>query len=76
MESYSPIIVLIVNVLRTLLLKKVMDIFLSVDDAEKKSLKIGLGAYCLLTTIVYSIFQVSVIYEVCNCLGMITLTCF
>lgn len=76
MESYSPIIVLIVNILRTLLLKKVMNIFLSVDDVEKKSLKIGLGAYCLLTTIVYSIFQLSVIYEVCNCLGMITLTCF
>ena len=37
MESYSPIIVLIVNVLRTLLVKKAMDIFLSLDDVEKKS---------------------------------------
>ena len=35
MESYSPIIVLIVNVLRTLLVKKAMDIFLSLDDVEK-----------------------------------------
>ena len=76
MESYSPIIVLIVNVLRTLLVKKAMDIFLSLDDVEKKSLKIGLGVYCMLTTIVYSMFQVSVVYEICNCLGMITLTCF
>ena len=43
MVSYSPIIVLIVNVLRVLLLKKVMDVFLSADDIEEKSLKIGLG---------------------------------
>ena len=58
------------------MLKKVMDIFLAVDDAEKKSLKISLGIYCLLTTIIYSIFQVSVTYEVCNCLGIIGLTRF
>jgi hypothetical protein len=43
---------------------------------EKKSQKVGMGIYCLLTTALYSIFQVSVIYEVCNCLGMIALTCF
>lgn len=76
MVSYSPIIVLIVNVLRVLLLKKVMDVFLSADDIEEKSLKIGLGIYCLLTTTVYSIFQVSIVYEICNCLGIIEITCF
>jgi hypothetical protein len=43
---------------------------------EKKSQKVGMGIYCLLTTALYSIFQVSVIYEVGNCLGMIALTCF
>ncbi len=76
MVSYSPIIVLIVNVLRVLLLKKVMDVFLPVDDIEEKSLKIGLGIYCLLTTTVYSIVQVSVVYEICNGFGIIGLTCF
>ena len=76
MVSYSPIIVLIVNILRVLLLKKVMDVLLPVDDIEEKSLKIGLGIYCLLTTTVYSIFRVSVVYEICNCLGIIGLTCF
>ena len=76
MVSYSPIIVLIVNVLRVLLLKKVMDVFLPVGDIEEKSLKIGLGIYCLLTTIVYSIFRVSAVYEICNCLGIIGLACF
>lgn len=76
MVIYSPVIVLIVNILRVLLIKKVMDVFLSVDDIEKKSLKIGMGLYCLLTTAMYSIFQVSVVYEVCNCLGIIGLTCF
>lgn len=76
MVSYSPIIVLIVNVLRALLLKKVMDVFLSVDDIVEKLLKIGLGIYCLLTTTMYSIFGVSALYEICNCLGIIGLTCF
>ena len=76
MVSYSPIIVLIVNVLRILLLKKVMDVFLSVDDIEEKSLKIGLGIYCLLTTTVYCLFGVSASYEICNCIGIIGLTCF
>ena len=76
MISYNPIIVLIVNVLRVLLLKKVMDVFLSADDIEEKSFKIGLGIYCLLTTTVYSIVGVSAPYEICNCLGIIGLTCF
>lgn len=76
MVSYNPIIVLIVNVLRTLLLKKVMDVFLSADDTEEKSLKIGFGIYCLLITTVYSIFPVSVVYEICNFSGITGLTCF
>lgn len=76
MVSYNPIIVFIVNVLRVLLLKKVMDVFLSAEDVEKKLFKIGLGIYCLLTTTVYSIAGVSAPYELCNCLGIIGLTCF
>ena len=76
MVYYSPIIVLIVNILRVVLLKKVMDVFLSADDIEEKSFKIGLGIYCLLTTTVYSIVGVSAPYEICNCLGIIGLTCF
>jgi len=76
MVSYSPIIVLIVNVLRVLLLKKVMDVLLPADDIEEKALKTGLVIYCLLTTIIYSVFQISVVYEICNCAGIIGLTCF
>ena len=41
MVSYSPIIVLIVNVLRVLLLEKVMDVFLPVDYIEEKTVKNG-----------------------------------
>lgn len=76
MVTYNWVIVLIVNILRVLLIKKVMDVFLSVDDIEKKSLKIGMGIYCVLNTVIYCIFQISVIYEICNCLGIIGLTCF
>ncbi|MDE6203939.1 MAG: hypothetical protein K2G19_10735, partial [Lachnospiraceae bacterium] len=53
-----------------------MDIFLQAEDIENKLLKTALGIYCLLITIVYSIFQVSAVYEICNCLGMVSLTCF
>ena len=53
-----------------------MDVFLSVDDIEEKSLKIGLGIYCLLTTTVYCLFGVSASYEICNCIGIMGLTCF
>ncbi len=76
MTAYNPVIVLIVNILRVFLLKKVMDIFLQAEDIENKLLKTALGIYCLLITIVYSIFQVSAVYEICNCLGMVSLTCF
>ena len=53
-----------------------MDVFLPADEIEKKIWNIGFGIYCLLTTIVYSIFGVSAVYEICNCLGIIGLTCF
>lgn len=76
MVSYSPVIVFLVNVLRILLLKTVMDVFLSAEDTEKRPLKTGFGIYCLLTTAVYGIAQVSVVYELCNCLGIFGLTCF
>lgn len=70
----SVLIVIIVNILRVMLLKKVMDLFLRADDEERKRVNIGLFAYYLLTTIMYSIFEVSALYEVCNYLGMIGLT--
>ena len=53
-----------------------MDVLLPADDIEEKALKTGLVIYCLLTTIIYSVFQISVVYEICNCAGIIGLTCF
>ena len=58
------------------MLKKIMDLFFQAEDRERSSLKIGFGLYCLLTTIVYSIFQTSVAYEACNCFGIVGLTGF
>ena len=76
MVNYSIISELIVNILRVLLIKKMMELFLPADDADEKKLQAGFIFYYLLTTVVYSIFGVSIIYEVCNYLGIIGLTFF
>lgn len=71
---YNVITELIVNILRVFLLKKAMDLFLSVDESEEKRLQIGAGAYYVVTAAMYCIFQISVIYEVCSFLGITLLT--
>lgn len=76
MVNYNVISELIVNILRVLLIKKMMELFLPADDADEKKLQAGFIFYYLLTTAIYSIFGVSVIYAVCNCLGIIGLTLF
>ena len=76
MVTYNVISELIVNILRVLLIKKMMELFLLADDADEKKLQAGFIFYYLLTTVIYSIFGISVIYEVCNYLGIIGLTLF
>ena len=65
---------LIVNILRVLLIKKMMELFLPAEDGDGKRSQAGFILYCLLTTAVYSICGISVLYEVCNYLGMTVLT--
>ena len=74
MTNYSVISELIVNILRVLLIKKMMELFLPADEVDKNKLQPGFIFYYLLTTVIYSIFGVSVIYEVCNFLGIIGLS--
>lgn len=74
--NYNVISELIVNILRVLLIKKMMETFLPVNDTEEKKSQAGFLLYYLLTTAIYSIFGVSVLYEVCNCLGIAGLTLF
>ena len=74
MIVYNIIVELIVNVLRVLLLKNVMGLFLLADEANEKKVKIGFGTYYVLTTILYCVFQVSVIYEIGNYIGLLGLT--
>lgn len=76
MVNYNVISELIVNILRVLLIKKMMELFLPADDADEKKIQVGFIFYYLLSTVIYSIFGVSVIYEACNYLGMIGLSFF
>ena len=66
MANYSIISELIANILRVLLIKKMMELFLPADDADEKKLQTGFIIYYLLTTAIYSIFGVSVVYERCD----------
>lgn len=76
MENYNIISELIVNILRVLLIKKMMELFFSAEDADGKKLQAGFIFYYLLTTVLYGIFYISVIYEIGNYLGIIGLTFF
>lgn len=74
--DYNIISELIINILRVLLMKKMMELFLPADDADGKKLQAGFILYYLLTTVLYSVFYISVIYEIGNYLGIIGLTFF
>ena len=74
MANYNVISELIVNILRVLLIKKMMELFLPMDDADEKKIQAGFIFYYLLTTVIYSIFDISVIYGICSYLVIIGLT--
>ena len=76
MENHNIISELIVNILRVLLIRKMMELFLPADDADEKKLQAGFVLYYLLTTVLFDIFDTSVIYETGNFLGIIGLTFF
>lgn len=76
MVTYNVISGFIVNILHVLLIKKMMDLFLPAEDEDGKRSQAGFVLYYLLTTAVYSIRGISVLYEICNYLGMTVLTLF
>ncbi|MCI9083184.1 MAG: sensor histidine kinase [Lachnospiraceae bacterium] len=74
--GYELAVILIVGILHTGLLKKIMDTFLLTEDRNKLISKMGFVGYYLLTTAAYSVFHVSHLYELCNLVGIIGVTCF
>lgn len=74
--GYELAVILIVGILHTGLLKKIMDTFLLTEDRNKLISKMGFVGYYLLTTAAYSLFHVSHLYELCNLVGIIGVTCF
>ncbi len=75
MGDYEIIIILIVNILRTGLLKKVMDSFLVLESKTQKMMKPVLGLYYCATAVIYEIFHVSVVYGLCNAVGIFGIAC-
>ncbi len=71
MYEYEIVCEIILNILRVSLMKRTMELFLVMKESDKKKLNIGYGIYYILTTVLYCCFQISVIYEMCNFLGVI-----
>lgn len=67
---------LIVNILRVLLIKKMLELFLPAEDGNTKKIKAGFLFYYLLTTALYAFLNLSVIYEIGNYLGIAGLSFF
>ena len=76
MVSYRVISQLIVNILRVLLIRKMMELFLPAADENGKRIGTGFACYYLLTIVLYNIFNISVPYGICNYLGIAGLTFF
>lgn len=76
MVNYKMISELIVNILRVVLIRKIMELFFTADEEEGKKIQAGFVCYYLLYTILYSIFNISVLYGICNYLGIAGLTLF
>ena len=76
MVNYNVISELIVNILRVVLIRKMMELFLPADEEDGKKIWAGFICYYLLTTILYSLFNISVIYGICNYLGIAGLAFF
>lgn len=73
---YEMTVILIVNILRTGLLKKVMDSFSAVEDKNRKILKAVYGLYYLMTALCYWRFRVSAAYALCSTAALLGLACF
>lgn len=71
---YGIICEIIVNILRVVLMKRAIDLFLTSKDADKNKIESGYGIYYLLTTVLYCVFGVSIFYEIGNLLGILGIT--
>ncbi|MDE6941890.1 MAG: hypothetical protein K2P40_13235, partial [Lachnospiraceae bacterium] len=67
---------MIVNILRVLLIRKLMELFLPAEEDKIKKIRIGYVCYYLLVTILFRTFNISALYGICNYLGIAGLTSF
>ncbi len=74
--NYNIISELIVNILRVLLIRKMIELFLTADDEDGKKIGIAFLGYYLLNVFLYSILHISALYRICNYFGIAGLTCF
>lgn len=76
MVSYSMIIKCMVFILRVLLIGKMMGLFLAAEEEGGRKIRAGLICYYLLTIVPYSMRNLSLVFEICNYLGIAGLTLF
>ena len=73
--SVNLITELMVNLLRVLLIRKLMELFLPAEEEGEKKVLAAAVCYYLLTSVLYGIVHLSALYEACNFIGIAGL-CF
>ena len=64
----------IINILRVVLVKQAVEIFLTRKDLDKKIFTFVYGIYYVVTSATYCIGGVSLVYEICNFIGILGIT--
>lgn len=73
---YEVTVIMIAGILRTALLKKVLDTFLTGKDINRLTWKIVFVGYYLTTTAAFIAFHVSDLYGLCNLAAIAGMVCF
>jgi len=72
---YEIPFIIILNILHTVLLKKVMDSFLVLENQRQRMVKPFFALYYCATAAAYGVFHVSAAYGLCNAAGIFGLGC-
>lgn len=73
--EYGIMIEFIINMLRTVLMKQAVELFLTKKDVDEKLYQLVYGCFYLETSAAYCIWKVSFFYAACNFIGLAGIAC-
>lgn len=72
--AYRIIMEFIINILRIVLIRQTVELFLTKRDMDVKIVHSAYGIYYLVTSVTYCIWGISLLYELCNFIGILAIT--